>query len=103
VDCHGSAPAAAQTHAHESAASPIRPIISPHFVPERKNTRTRRVSFHFNSLRKVYGERFGLAAGEVVVVVVVAGLVAGFSVVVVAGFLFSAVMISVVKSKLSLE
>jgi NaMN:DMB phosphoribosyltransferase len=58
-------------------------------------------------LKSAYGLRFGLAAGEVVVVagfvvVVVAGLVAGFSVVVVAGFWFSAVITSVVKSKLSL-
>ena len=42
---------------------------------------------------------FGLVAGAVVV----AGLVAGFSVVEVAGFLFSAVMMSVVKSMLSFE
>ena len=47
---------------------------------------------------------FGLAAGDVVVVVVVvAGLVTGFSVVVVAGFLFKAVMMSVVKSAVSFE
>ena len=49
-------------------------------------------------LRMRYGF-FGLVAGAVVV----AGLVAGFSVVVVAGFLFSAVMMSVVKSMLSFE
>ena len=60
--------------------------------------------FSKSILRKnVYGF-LGLVAGAaVLVVVVLAGLVAGFSVVVVAGFLFSAVITSVVKSMLSLE
>ena len=52
-----------------------------------KNTRECRV-FSRRNIEAVYGLRFGLAAGELVVVAgfVAAGLVAGFSVVVVAGF-----------------
>jgi uncharacterized membrane protein len=73
-------------------------------LPEqkRKNTRKPACFSRKKKWRIAYGF-FGLAAGAVVVVVVVAGLVAGFSVVVVTGFLFRAVMTSVVKSMPSFE
>jgi hypothetical protein len=69
----------------------------------KEKTRGRAACFSKSKIRKEGYGFFGLeAAGEVVVVVVVvAGLVAGFSVVVVAGFLFNAVTTSVVKSKQS--
>jgi hypothetical protein len=75
-----------------------------------RNEKTRGVAACFlaKKLGAVYGF-FGLVAGELAGLSVVVVVVAGFSVVVVAGFsvvtgfLFKAVMISVVKSMLSLE
>jgi hypothetical protein len=79
------------------AAIAIRAIIFKTLSGQEK-TRGWAACFPTSNFKEGYGF-LGLVAGEVVVVVVVlAGLVAGFSVVVVTGFLFSAVIMSVVKS-----
>ena len=99
-DSHGAAATATGMENSAASITAIRAIVFTMNGGKKKHAGMPRV-FSSKNLGSRYGF-FGVVAGAVVAVVV-AGLVAGFSVVVVTGFLFNAVMMSVVKSMVSFE